>query len=77
MFLATLRKFFNKNANVDWVARMIIDKLKKNPSMKLNEVVADVILRFATKITRRRAFKARHLAIKVVEEDSTKEYSIL
>ncbi|CAI8591386.1 unnamed protein product [Vicia faba] len=38
------RKFFNKNANANWVSRVIVDKLKNNSGMKLNEVVADVRL---------------------------------
>ncbi|CAI8610184.1 unnamed protein product [Vicia faba] len=71
------RKFFNKNANADWVSRVIIDKLKNNSGMKLNEVVADVRLRFAIEIIRCKAFKARQLARKVVEGDSAKQYSML
>ncbi|CAI8616634.1 unnamed protein product [Vicia faba] len=71
------RKFFNKNANADWVSRVIIVKLKNNSTMKLNELVADVRLRFATEITRCRTFKARQLARKIVEGDSTKQYNML
>ncbi|XP_058739575.1 uncharacterized protein LOC131611665 [Vicia villosa] len=71
------RKFFNKNANADWVSRVIVDKLKNNSGMKLNEVVADVRLRYSTEITGCRAFKARQLARKVVEGDSAKQYSML
>lgn len=71
------RKFYNKNSNVDWVARIIFDKLKNNTNMKLNEVVPYVRLRFATKIIGCMAFKARQLARKDVEGDSTKQYSLL
>ncbi|KAI5398433.1 hypothetical protein KIW84_063994 [Lathyrus oleraceus] len=60
------RKFFNKNVNVDWVARVVVDMLKNNSTMKLNEVEADVRPRFATEITGCMAFKARQLARKVV-----------
>lgn len=56
---------------------MIVDKLKNNSGMKLNEVAVDVRLRFATEITGCKAFKARQLAIKVVEGDSSKKYSML
>lgn len=45
------KKFFNKNVNADWVFRVIVDNLKKNLGMKLNEVVEDVRLRFAIEIT--------------------------
>ncbi|XP_058764112.1 uncharacterized protein LOC131637534 [Vicia villosa] len=71
------RKFFNKNANADWVSRIIVDKLKNNSGMKLNEIVSDVRLRFATEITGCRAFKARQIARRVVEGDSAKQYSML
>ncbi|XP_058759808.1 uncharacterized protein LOC131633114 [Vicia villosa] len=45
--------------------------------MKLNEVVADVRLRYSTEITGCRAVKARKLARKVVEGDSAKQYNML
>ncbi|CAI8610067.1 unnamed protein product [Vicia faba] len=41
-----------------------------NNKMKLNEVVSDVRLRFATKITCCKAFKARKISIQIVEGDS-------
>ncbi|KAI5396006.1 hypothetical protein KIW84_062270 [Lathyrus oleraceus] len=57
--------------------RVIVEKLKNNSGMKLNEVVADLRLRFAIEIIESRAFKARQLARKVVEGDSAKQYSII
>lgn len=42
------RKILNKNASIYWVFRIIVDKLKNNTNMKLNEVVAYERLRFAT-----------------------------
>lgn len=45
--------------------------------MKLNEVVGYLRLRFAIEITGCMTFKARHLARKVVEGDSAKQYSML
>ncbi|CAI8619407.1 unnamed protein product [Vicia faba] len=57
--------------------RVVVDKLKNNSGMKLNEVVADVRLGFAIEITRCRAFKTRQLARKVVEGDSAKKDSML
>lgn len=56
---------------------MIVDKLKNNSSMKLNEVVTDVRLGFAIEITGYRAFKVRQLSKKIVEGDSAKQYSML
>lgn len=45
--------------------------------MKLNEDITNVRLRFATKITGSRAFKARQLARQVVEGDSVKQYNMM
>lgn len=45
--------------------------------MKLNDVVADVRLRHATKISGCREFKARLVARQIVEGDSSKQYSFL
>lgn len=43
--------FIQKKAKVDWVAKMIVDKLKNNSKMRLNEVIADVRLIFTIEIT--------------------------
>ncbi|XP_058724923.1 uncharacterized protein LOC131596316 [Vicia villosa] len=71
------RHFFNKSAKAEWVAKVIVDGLKNNTKMKLNEVVADVRLKYATEIPGCRAFKARQLARRIVEGDSSKQYSLL
>lgn len=67
------RQIFNKNVKVEWVAKMIVDKLRNNSKMRLNKVVAYLRMGFSTEITRRRAFKARQ----VVEKDARKQYSML
>lgn len=69
--------FLQKNSKVDWVPKMIVDQLKNNNNMKLNEVVLDVRLRFSTEITGCKDFKARHLSRQIVKEDSSKQYSLL
>ncbi|XP_058756260.1 uncharacterized protein LOC131629496 [Vicia villosa] len=71
------RQFFNKNAKAEWVAKVIVDRLRHNSKMRLTEVVADVRTRFSTEITGSRAFKARQLARQVVEGDASKQYSML
>lgn len=53
------RQFFNKSVNADWVAKMIVDKLKNNNKKKLNEVVSDVKFRFSIEITGCRDLKSR------------------
>ncbi|KAI5418497.1 hypothetical protein KIW84_042934 [Lathyrus oleraceus] len=44
------RQFFNKSANAEWVAKVIVGGLKNNTKMKLSEVVADVRLGYAIEI---------------------------
>lgn len=45
--------------------------------MKLNEVVADVKLRYATEIPSCKVFKVRQLARQIIEGDSSKQYNLL
>ncbi|XP_058726822.1 uncharacterized protein LOC131598214 [Vicia villosa] len=71
------RQFFNKSAKAEWVAKVIVDKMKNCSKMKLNEVIEYVRVRFATEIPGCRAFKARQIAKRVVEGDSTKQFSLL
>ncbi|XP_058734254.1 uncharacterized protein LOC131605982 [Vicia villosa] len=71
------RQFFNKSAKADWVVKVIVDGLKNNTKMKLNDVVADVMLRYATEIPGYRAFKARQIARQIVEGDSSKQFNLL
>ncbi|XP_058783323.1 uncharacterized protein LOC131658000 [Vicia villosa] len=71
------RQFFNKSAKAEWVAKVIIDGLKNNSKMKLNEVVADIRSRYSTEIPGCRAFKARQISRQIVEGDSSKQFSML
>ncbi|XP_058752080.1 uncharacterized protein LOC131625205 [Vicia villosa] len=71
------RQFFNRCAKADWVAKVIVDGLKNNTKMKLNDVVADVRLRYATEIPGCRAFKARQIARQIVEGDSSQQFNLL
>ncbi|KAI5446061.1 hypothetical protein KIW84_014053 [Lathyrus oleraceus] len=71
------RWFFNKSAKAKWVTKVIVNGLKNNTKMKLNEVVTNVRLRYVTKVPYCRAFKARKLAREIVEEDSSKQYNLL
>lgn len=71
------KQFFIKNAKVILVAKVIVDKLKNNIKMKLNEMVSYVRLVFVTEITGCKDFKARKLARQIVEGDSSKQYNLL
>ncbi|XP_058776094.1 uncharacterized protein LOC131650398 [Vicia villosa] len=71
------RQFFNKSAKAEWVAKVIVDRMKNCSKMKLNDVIEYVRVRYATEIPGCRAFKARQIAKRVVEGDSSKQYSLL
>ena len=67
------RVFGNKkNAKSKWVARQILDRLKSNPHMTMNEVVDDIRSRYATSITSVTSYKARQIALAIVEGDAIK-----
>ncbi|CAI8600765.1 unnamed protein product [Vicia faba] len=55
----------------------VLNGRENNNKMKLNGVVSDGRLRFATEITGYRAFKSRKIARQIVEGDSSKQYSLL
>lgn len=62
---------------MDWVVKVIVDRTKKNNKMKLNDVVADVRVRYATEILGCGAFNVRHISRQVVEGDSSKQCCLL
>jgi len=66
------RVFNKKNAKSKWVARQILDRLKSNPHMTMNEVVDDIRSRYATSITSVTSYKARQIALAIVEGDAIK-----
>jgi len=68
--------FWNKNANAEWVAKEVFDRMKNN-KMQINDVVDDINQRFSVEIPGTGAFKARKLAVQLVEGDSSKQYSLL
>ncbi|CAI8594319.1 unnamed protein product [Vicia faba] len=61
----------------DWVVKVILDRLNNNNKMKLNDVITDVRIRYAVEIPDCGAFKASQLTRKIVEGDSSKQYSLL
>jgi hypothetical protein len=71
------KRFNSKSAKSAWVATVIVDRLKNNPKMKLNEIVAEVRTRFSIDIPTGRAFKARQIARRIMEGDASKQYSLL
>ncbi|XP_058767567.1 uncharacterized protein LOC131641278 [Vicia villosa] len=71
------RQFFNKSAKAEWVAKVIVDRMKNCSKMKLNDVIEDVRVRYATEIPGCKAFKARQISKRVMEGDSSKQHSLL
>lgn len=71
------RVFRNKNATVSWVAKQIVDKVTSNSKMTAVEVIDDIRNRFATGITPHITWKAKKLALEMVEGDVRRQYSQL
>ncbi|RDY00400.1 hypothetical protein CR513_16421, partial [Mucuna pruriens] len=71
------RVFANKNAKSKWISKQLVDKLKSNSKLTLNEIIDDMRITFSTDITLSRAFKAKQLVREVVEGDASKQYSLL
>lgn len=65
------RQFLNKSGKANWVAKVIVDRLKNNNKMKLNDLIAYVRMRYTTEIPCYKAFKGRHLSKQIVEGDSS------
>lgn len=68
------RQFFNKSVEADSVVKVIIDGMKNNNKMKLDDIIGNVMLSYVTEIFGCRDFKASRLARQIVEGDSSKQY---
>lgn len=54
----------------------ILDKLKSNSSMIVNDVVNYTRSRFTARITSSTTYKAKKIALAIVEGDAVKQYAI-
>lgn len=71
------RVFNNKSATSSWVAKKVVDKMRGSRKMKINDVVEEIRIGFSTGITRYKAWKARKMALEMVEGDASRQYSLL
>ncbi|KAJ1436547.1 hypothetical protein SESBI_04158 [Sesbania bispinosa] len=71
------RIFNNKNASSQWVAKVMVDKLKSNNNLTLKDRVEGIRMNYSAGISIDRAFKARKIARGVVEGDAINQYSLL
>ncbi|KAG4991167.1 hypothetical protein JHK87_024624 [Glycine soja] len=66
--------FSNKNAKTSWVAKHFLERLKCNPKMSVTNVIDDMRIRFAIKITTFVVTKARKLTLDIVSGHAKKQY---
>lgn len=66
----------NKNAKVTRVAKQLLERLKSNSKMSNSEIVNDIRTRFSVGITSSTAYKAKKLALEIIEGDANRQYSL-
>jgi hypothetical protein len=71
------RVFDNKSAKVEWIVNAIVERMRSNGNMTVNEVISDMRTRFSIGISFPRAVKARKLAKNMVDGDADRQYSLL
>jgi len=71
------RVFVNKNANKEWVSKIVVDKFRNVGRMTANEIIDDVRRSYSVGITPWRACRAKEIAMDILEGDGQKQYSLL
>ena len=71
------RVFTNRNANKDWISKIIADKYKNVGKMTANEIIDDIKKTYNVGISRWRVVKGKQIAMDIVEGDGEKQYSLL
>ena len=71
------RVFNNKNANIEWVSKVVMDKFRNVGNMSANEIMDDIKKSHNIEISPWTALQAKHRALDVLEGDATKQYSLL
>ena len=69
--------FANRNANKDWVSKIVADKYRNVGKMTANEIVDDIKKTYSVGINRWRAVKGKQIDMDIVEGDGQKQYSLL
>ena len=71
------RVFANRNANKDWVSKVVADKYRNVGKMTANEIIYDIKKTYSVRISRWKAMKGKQIAMDIVEGDREKQYSLL
>ena len=71
------RVFVNKNANKEWVSKIVVDKFRNVGRMTANEIIDDVRRSYSVAITPWRACRAKEIAMDILEGDGQKQYNML
>jgi len=69
--------FVNKNANKEWVSKIVVDKFRNVRRMTSNEIIDDVRRSYNIGITPCRACRAKEIAMDILEGDGQKQYILL
>ena len=72
------RVFNNSNANSNWIAKVLVNKLKATTNdLTLKDIIGEIRCNYSTGITMSRARRAKAIAKRSVEGDARKQYTQL
>ncbi|KAI5388074.1 hypothetical protein KIW84_073964 [Lathyrus oleraceus] len=71
------RGFDNRSANSRWVAKAVVKKIQTSETVRICDIIQDMIHNYSMGITVARAWKTKSIAKKIIEGDAYKEYANL
>ncbi|XP_058756990.1 uncharacterized protein LOC131630222 [Vicia villosa] len=67
----------NKSANSKWVSKVVVEKRHQSGKVKVSDLMAELRSKYLVGISKGRAWRAKHMAEKIIEGDCSKQYSML
>jgi len=71
------RVMFNKNANKDWIAQVLLDKFLDVGNMTVNQIIDEVRKNYSVGVTPWRAARAKEIAMDCMVGDGQRQYALL
>ncbi|XP_027922943.1 uncharacterized protein LOC114180850 [Vigna unguiculata] len=71
------RVMFNKNANKDWIAQVLLDKFLDMGNMTVNQIIDEVRKNYSVGVTPWRAARAKEIAMDCMVGDGQRQYALL
>jgi len=71
------RVMFNKNANKDWIAQVLLDKFLDVGNMTVNQIIDEVRKNYSVGVTPWRAARAKEIAMDYMVGDGQQQYALL